>query len=516
MLVPDQSEEEDVTVLCDDDGYQSSDPIISILYEWQIACFFSPLYDILFLYSLMIREYLRIVQFFSRTRLAGTRINARRGATQSDTHIIGLLWGFTVDSLPNLKPLETALTMSGLTSIRRQVTLVRPVGIAYRRAIIDRCRGEIDYHLVAASIRQSASSSSCVGISRRALSSSFNNNGTADNNSSPASSSSKSKPQKEDHWDEKKVTGYFGHNFPDFIEKWNRQRFRHVGYGLVASTSALAIGSAFIFELPIAPTLFMGALTTAYWTIGINDVSQTSHAVRRNYPVIGNLRYVMETIRPEIRQYLVEADTEGKPLDRMTRSLVYQRAKNVDDTLAFGTRRDVYAPRYEWACHSMFPKPLIPPDDATTWNSEQPRRRVWVGTSEFGTTKPHSASLLNVSAMSYGAISDNAILALSAGAKMGHFYHVSVIYQFLLHRFTFSSHSYSLSLVRITYHSLLNNHRRILAREASPCRTEKEEGIWCGMLALDILDAVSHCQMASAFLMLNCFKRQFMRILQSA
>ena len=273
--------------------------------------------------------------------------------------------------------------------------------------------------------------SNSVRISQRALSAASNNSGTNDNKPSPASSSSsssESKPRKEDHWDDKKVTGYFGHNFPDFIEKWNRQRFRQVGYGLVASTSALALGSAFIFEsaLPIAPTLFMGALTTAYWTVGLNDVSRKSHAVRRNYPVIGNLRYVMETIRPEIRQYLVEADTEGKPLDRMTRSLVYQRAKNVADTLAFGTRRDVYAPRYEWACHSMFPKPPVPPDDSTTWNSEQPRRRVWVGTPEFGTTKPYSASLLNVSAMSYGAISDNAILALSAGAKMGHFYHVSM------------------------------------------------------------------------------------------
>ena len=339
------------------------------------------------------------------------------------------------------------LTMSGLSSIAigRQTTLVRPVGSACRRSIIDRCQGRIDCHLVAASHRQSDAICSCAGIGKRALSLSSNNHVTFDNKSSPASSNSKSKPQRADHWDEKKVTGYFGHNFPDFIEKWNRQRFRNVGYGLVASTSALALGSAFIFEsaLPIAPTLFMGALTTAYWTIGINDVSQKSHAVRRNYPVIGNLRYVMETIRPEIRQYLVEADTEGKPLDRMTRSLVYQRAKNVDDTLAFGTRRDVYAPRYEWACHSMFPKPQIPPDDATTWNSEQPRRRVWVGTSEFGTTKPYSASLLNISAMSYGAISDNAILALSAGAKMGHFYHVSVKY--LLHHFPFSSHLYSLS-----------------------------------------------------------------------
>ena len=129
-------------------------------------------------------------------------------------------------------------------------------------------------------------------------------------------------------------------------------------------------------------------------------------------------------IRPEIRQYLVENDLEGKPFDRLRRSLIYQRAKNVDDTLAFGTRRDVYASHYEWACHSMFPKPPVPTEDWQSELSPNPRRRSWIGTSEFGTTKPYSASILNISAMSYGAISDNAILALSGGAKMGHFYHV--------------------------------------------------------------------------------------------
>lgn len=107
----------------------------------------------------------------------------------------------------------------------------------------------------------------------------------------------------------------------------------------------------------------------------------------------------------------------------MRRSLIYQRAKNVDDTLAFGTRRDVYAPHHEWACHSMFPKPPVPVDDSISELSAQPNRRVWIGTPDFGTTRPYSASIFNISAMSYGAISDNAILALSTGAKMGHFYH---------------------------------------------------------------------------------------------
>lgn len=121
----------------------------------------------------------------------------------------------------------------------------------------------------------------------------------------------------------------------------------------------------------------------------------------------------MTQIRPEMRQYIVESDTDGRPFDRLHRSQIYQRAKNVDDTLPFGTRRDVYNSRYEWACHSMWPVKLT---------SEEAKRYV-IGTAEYGTTKPYSASVLNISAMSYGAISDHAILALSKGAKFGSFYH---------------------------------------------------------------------------------------------
>jgi hypothetical protein len=271
----------------------------------------------------------------------------------------------------------------------------------------------------------------------RLLSTGSHNHPNNNNNNSTANSSQQSPPQQPpqqpggaDHWDDNRVTGYLGHNFPDFIEHWNRSTFRTVGYALGATTAGLALVSSTTTTggilLPTT-TVMMGILTATYWRVGLQDMGQTSHAIRRNYPVLGNMRYILETIRPEIRQYLVEDDTEGKPMDRMRRSLVYQRAKNVDDTLAFGTRRDVYAPHYEWACHSMFPQPPIPPDDALSAASTTPRRRVWVGTREFGTTKPYSASLLNISAMSYGAISDNAILALSTGAKMGHFYHVRCI-----------------------------------------------------------------------------------------
>jgi glutamate synthase domain-containing protein 2 len=110
---------------------------------------------------------------------------------------------------------------------------------------------------------------------------------------------------------------------------------------------------------------------------------------------------------------LIESDTEGKPFFRLQRALIYQRSKNVDDTLPFGTRRNVYDVNHEWACHSMWPTEITDPE----------AKRCRIGTSEYGTTKPYSASVLNVSAMSYGAISDNAILALSAGAKAGNFYH---------------------------------------------------------------------------------------------
>jgi glutamate synthase domain-containing protein 2 len=237
--------------------------------------------------------------------------------------------------------------------------------------------------------------------------------------SSASSSSESQKPPQHSLDDEKRfrsrgvTSAFVGHNFPDFIEYWSRDAFRKVGYGLGACTGALAVSAGFYDASVFAiPTVLGSLFTTAYWKIGLNDIQQTGHAVRRNYPILGNMRYVLETIRPEIRQYLVESDLDGKPYDRMRRSLIYQRAKNVDDTMAFGTRRDVYATNYEWACHSMWPK-TVKLEDA----------RCMIGNAGYGTTKPYSASVLNISAMSYGAISDNAILALNRGAKMGNFYH---------------------------------------------------------------------------------------------
>ena len=90
--------------------------------------------------------------------------------------------------------------------------------------------------------------------------------------------------------------------------------------------------------------------------LGIRDILQKKHAVESNFPVIGHIRFLLETFRPEIMQYFVETDTEGTPINRMFRSLIYQRAKNVNDTTPFGTKLDVYRKGYECMAHSIYPK----------------------------------------------------------------------------------------------------------------------------------------------------------------
>lgn len=143
---------------------------------------------------------------------------------------------------------------------------------------------------------------------------------------------------------------------------------------------------------------------------GIADMVQTKQAVRRNFPVIGHGRYLLEQIRPEINQYFVESNHDGRPFSRNDRSVVYQRAKGDLDTLPFGTQRDVYAVGYEWINHSLAP---VHPDESVS--------RVVVGGRDC--RQPYAASILNVSAMSYGSLSKNAVLALNTGARMGGFAH---------------------------------------------------------------------------------------------
>ncbi|MEK8086818.1 FMN-binding glutamate synthase family protein [Aquabacterium sp. A3] len=146
--------------------------------------------------------------------------------------------------------------------------------------------------------------------------------------------------------------------------------------------------------------------------LGLRDVRQTSRAVLRNYPVIGHLRYLLEFIRPEIRQYFIESDAEAAPFSRQQRSLVYQRAKGESDKRAFGTHKEVLAPGYEWISHSVAPTEL-PTHDF----------RVVIGAGGTSCTQPYEASLFNISAMSFGALSANAVLALNRGAKKGNFAH---------------------------------------------------------------------------------------------
>jgi glutamate synthase domain-containing protein 2 len=143
--------------------------------------------------------------------------------------------------------------------------------------------------------------------------------------------------------------------------------------------------------------------------VGIFDVQQTKRSILRNYPVIGHLRFMLEYVRPEIRQYFIEGDSEASPFSRAQRSLIYQRAKGESDKQPFGTQLAVYAEGYEWMNHSVAP---------TTVESHD--FRVLVGGA---TAQPYSASVFNISAMSFGALSANAILALNAGAKSGGFAH---------------------------------------------------------------------------------------------
>ena len=153
------------------------------------------------------------------------------------------------------------------------------------------------------------------------------------------------------------------------------------------------------------PLIFLGLSL-----VGLYDLQQQHHAILRNYPIIGHLRFMLETIRPEIRQYFLESETEAAPFSRAQRGLVYARAKDASDKRPFGTQLDVRAVGYEWINHSIAPSVL-----------SDHNFRIHVGGAHC--TQPYSISLFNVSAMSFGALSANAIMALNQGAKMGGFAH---------------------------------------------------------------------------------------------
>lgn len=179
---------------------------------------------------------------------------------------------------------------------------------------------------------------------------------------------------------------------------------RHWFYAISAFAFTAVGGIALVWP----PILWLLIVLVPPFLLGLYDVNQKRHTVLRNFPVIGHGRYMMEAVRPEIQQYFIENDLDAFPIEREKRSVVYQRAKAELETKPFGTNRDVYRVGYEWAAHSVAPREPL---------HEEPR--VTIGTGDAA----YTASLFNISAMSYGSISPNAVLALNKGAKIGGFAH---------------------------------------------------------------------------------------------
>ena len=157
------------------------------------------------------------------------------------------------------------------------------------------------------------------------------------------------------------------------------------------------------------PLLFTLVLILLGWTVlGAYEIFASESNLRRNYPVLANFRYMLEYIRPEIQQYFIANNTEERPFSRETRSLIYRRAKGANDTLPFGTQQDILAAGYRSLNHSI---------NATSVSPEH--ARVTVGNAAC--SKPYQASRLNISGMSFGAISNRAIEAMNKGARLGGF-----------------------------------------------------------------------------------------------
>ena len=190
--------------------------------------------------------------------------------------------------------------------------------------------------------------------------------------------------------------------FNEIIEKWGRKPFYNTcGILGVASAASLVSGSYQLF-------LGIALPSTLFAFVGIRDINQSQHTICRNFPVIGHIRFLLESIRPEIRQYFVESDQEAYPFSRENRAIAYAKAKGGDSTVPFGTLRNVYDSNFESVQHSMYQTSLC--SDC----------RVSIGSKDGGI---YDSSLFNVSAMSFGAISPNAILALNDAAKRGGFSH---------------------------------------------------------------------------------------------
>lgn len=180
--------------------------------------------------------------------------------------------------------------------------------------------------------------------------------------------------------------------------------------GFVITSTSLLIVSALLTIFLDRNWVVLLAIVVFISVLGYIDMFQKRHTLRRIFPIAGRLRYFMEDLRPKLYQYFIESDTDGKPIGRIDRSTIYQRAKKELDTVPFGTQLDVYEEGYEWMCHSVSPKAF------DTLNHDP---RVVFGNKDC--TQPYSASILNISAMSYGSLSAKAVEAMNAGAKIGNF-----------------------------------------------------------------------------------------------
>ena len=179
-----------------------------------------------------------------------------------------------------------------------------------------------------------------------------------------------------------------------------RRWFLALGFVLLALIGLIA--------LAWPPALWAFVVAAPVYSLGIYDSLQTRRTILRNFPVLGRFRYAFEMIRPEMQQYFIELNTDAYPIEREMRSLVYQRSKGDLETQPFGTQRDTYRIGYEWAVHSMAPNEPLETEPRITIGGEN-------------TKHPYSASRLNVSAMSFGALSPPAVRALSEGAREGGF-----------------------------------------------------------------------------------------------
>ncbi len=177
------------------------------------------------------------------------------------------------------------------------------------------------------------------------------------------------------------------------------------------ATTVISIQGGLTYYGFLSPWLFM--LTLPITALGIHDVIQKRRTLLRNFPIFGHGRYIMEVLRPKIYQYFIESDTDGTPINRITRSVVYQRAKEQLSSTPFGTQLDVYESGYEWIAHSMHPLPIK--------SHKAESLKVLIGGPAC--RKPYLSSVLNISAMSFGSLSPTAIESLNRGARLGNFSH---------------------------------------------------------------------------------------------